>query len=71
MLKFFNINFNKNKNKFLIKMKKKKKIIKNEIKFLMLAYGCRNNVALLNEFAANGLSILSFRNILLLTEYSL
>ena len=33
----------------------------NENIFLSLAYGCRNDVALLNKFDANGVSILSFR----------
>ena len=33
----------------------------NENKFLSLAYGCRNNVAVLNKFNANGVSILSFK----------
>ena len=33
----------------------------NENKFLSLAYGCRNDVALLNKFDANGVSILSFK----------
>ena len=39
----------------------KKKLNKNENEFLILAYKCRNDVALFNEFAANGLSILSFK----------
>ena len=39
----------------------KKKLNKNENKFLILAYKCRNDVALFSEFAANGLSILSFK----------
>ena len=33
----------------------------NENKFLSLAYGCRNHVAVLNKFDANGVSILSFK----------
>ena len=32
----------------------------NENKFLTLAHGCRSDVAVLNEFNANGVSILSF-----------
>ena len=33
----------------------------NKTKFLSLAYGCRNDVAVLNKFDANGVSILSFK----------
>ena len=33
----------------------------NENKFLSLAYGCKNDIADLNKFDANGVSILSFR----------
>ena len=33
----------------------------NKNKFLSLAYGCRNDVAVLNKFDANGVSILSFK----------
>ena len=33
----------------------------NEDKFLSLAYGCRNNVAVLNKFNANGVSVLNFK----------
>ena len=33
----------------------------NENKFLSLAYKCRNDVAVLNKFDANGVSVLSFR----------
>ena len=33
----------------------------NENKFLSLAYRCRNDVALLNKFDGNGVSILSFK----------
>ena len=33
----------------------------NENKFLSLAYGFRNHVAVLNKFDANGVSILSFK----------
>ena len=33
----------------------------NEIKFLSLAYGRRNDVAVLNKFDASGVSILSFK----------
>ena len=33
----------------------------NENKFLSLAYGCRNGVAVLNKFHANGVSIFSFK----------
>ena len=32
-----------------------------EDKFLSLAYRCRNNVAVLDKFDANGVSILSFK----------
>ena len=32
-----------------------------ENKFLSLAYGCRNDVAVLNKFDVNGVSILSFK----------
>ena len=40
-------------------------------KFLRLAYGCRNDVAVLNKFDANEVSILISRDMLLPTEYSL
>ena len=33
----------------------------NENKFLSLAYGCKNDIAVLNKFDANGVSILSFK----------
>ena len=33
----------------------------NENKFLSLAYGCKNDIADLNKFDANGVSILSFK----------
>ena len=33
----------------------------NEDKFLRLAYGYRNNVAVLDKFSANGVSIFSFK----------
>ena len=33
----------------------------NENKFLSLAYGCRNDVAVLNKFDVNGVSILNFK----------
>ena len=33
----------------------------NENKFLSLVYGCRNNLAVLNKFDANGISIVSFK----------
>ena len=33
----------------------------NENKFLTLAYGCRNDVTVLNKFYPNGVSILSFK----------
>ena len=33
----------------------------NENKFLSLAYGCRNDVAVFNKFDANAVSILIFR----------
>ena len=33
----------------------------NENKFIILANGCRNYVALLNQFFTNGLSILRFK----------
>ena len=39
----------------------------NETKFSSLAYGCKNDVALLDKFDANGVS----REMLLLTEYEL
>ena len=42
-----------------------------ENKFLSLAYGCRNNVAILDKFNANGVLSLVSRNMLLLTEHSL
>ena len=34
---------------------------KNEHKFLSLTYGCRNNIAILDKFDANGVSIFSFK----------
>ena len=37
------------------------KFNKNENKFLSLAYGCRNDVPVLNNFDAIGVSILSFK----------
>ena len=43
----------------------------NENKFLSLAYGCRNDAAVLNKFDANEVSILISRDMLLPTEYSL
>ena len=33
----------------------------NENRFLSLAYGCRNNVVILDNFDANGVSIFSFK----------
>ena len=33
----------------------------NESKFLSLAYGCRNDVAALNKFSVNTVSIFSFK----------
>ena len=35
----------------------------NENKFLSLAYKCRNDVAVLNKFDANGVSVLSFKKL--------
>ena len=44
----------------------------NENKFLRVAYGYRNDVAVLNKFDANGVSILSFKkHVFLPIEYSL
>ena len=42
----------------------------NKSKFLSLAYGCRNNVTILDKFDANGGSILSYKKHDFYTEYS-
>ena len=44
---------------------------KNKNNFLRLVNGCRKNVAILDKFDSNGMSIFNFRNMLLPTEHSL